>query len=80
MSNDGIEPRVMSREKSVDFSKARNFTETDVGKEEKKSTKQQKVQKRIIINLSKTEYPLIEEISTKNMGWRISKYEDWANT
>jgi hypothetical protein len=30
--------------------------------------------------LAKTEYPLIEKVATEQMGWRISKYEDWANT
>jgi len=36
--------------------------------------------KRIIINLFKTEYPLLERVATETMGWRISKYEDFSNT
>jgi hypothetical protein len=33
--------------------------------------------KRVIINLAKTEYPLLEKVATEHMGWRTSKYEDW---
>jgi hypothetical protein len=34
----------------------------------------------VIVNLAKTEYPLLERVATEHMGWRISKYDDWQNT
>jgi hypothetical protein len=33
-------------------------------------------QKRIIINTSRSEYPLIDEVATNYFGWRVSKEPD----
>jgi len=47
----------------------------------KKTTqKHSKLQKRVIINVFNTEYPLIEKMAIEKMNWRISKKEDWGNT
>lgn len=34
-------------------------------------------QKKIIINTSRSEYPLIDEVAKEVMGWRVSKEEDF---
>jgi hypothetical protein len=34
-------------------------------------------QKRIIINTSRSEYPLIDEVATSVFGWTVSKELDW---
>jgi hypothetical protein len=34
-------------------------------------------QKRIVINTSRSEYPLIDKVAKEVMGWRISKEEDF---
>lgn len=35
-------------------------------------------QKKIVINTSRSEYPLIDKVATEVMGWRISKEEDMS--
>jgi hypothetical protein len=35
------------------------------------------LQKKIVINTSRSEYPLIDEVATQVMGWRVSKEEDF---
>lgn len=32
--------------------------------------------KQIVINTSRSEYPLIDQVATEVMGWRVSKEED----
>lgn len=36
------------------------------------------VQKRIVINTSRSEYPLIDQVAREVMGWRVSKEEDFS--
>ena len=31
-----------------------------------------------MINTSRSEYPLIDEVAVKEMGWRVSKEMDWT--
>ena len=31
----------------------------------------------MVINTSRSEYPLIDEVATQVMGWRVSKEEDF---
>jgi predicted ATPase len=35
-------------------------------------------QKKIIINTSRSEYPLIDAVAKEVMGWRVSKEEDYT--
>lgn len=35
-------------------------------------------QKRIVINTSRSEYPLIDQVAKEVMGWRVSKEEDFS--
>jgi len=35
-------------------------------------------QKQIVINTFNTEYPLIDEVAVNEMGWRVSKEQDWT--
>jgi hypothetical protein len=34
----------------------------------------------MVVNLAKTEYPLIEKVAVETMSWRVSKWDDFANT
>lgn len=37
-------------------------------------------QKRIVINTLHTEYPLLDEVVTQELGWRVSKDPDYAQS
>lgn len=37
-------------------------------------------QKRIVINTFNSEYPLIDEVATQEMGWRVIKDCDWTRS
>jgi len=57
-----------------------NMNENQSRSGNKLHQKQTKLQKRVIINILNTEYPIIEKIALEKMPWRISKKEDWKNT
>ena len=71
-------------------SSPKNESETTKKKKKKKVVKPPQIngpvleqppqvfQKKIIINTSRSEYPLIDQVAKEKFGWRVSKEEDPA--